>query len=440
MASKFTKNTLITLLTRILQLIFAIGTSVIIARVLGPEGKGVYALALLLPSILVALTDLGVGPASVYYIGKKKYSSKEIFGANIIYSFLISIFAISIGLIVVLFFREEAFPGVPKEYLLLALSLIPFQVFLTLVVDVLLGLRKIKEYNFVQLVHTFMFLFLIAIFLLGFHFGIRAAIICEAVSLFLSCIVLFFLVIKETQGVLLKCSKDYFKNSFFYGIKAYSSNVLSFLHARIDMWMLNFFLNPIAAGFYSVAVGVAEKLWLISQSAGTVIFPEVSSESNSKRLKEFTPLICRNVLFISFLGAIALFLMAPLLITFLYSKQYSKSVLPLQILLLGIIPISGSRILSNDFAGRGKPILNTYLNGFSVITNVVLNLIFIPKWGIAGAAWASTISYTLVASGTFVVYAKISGNKISDIIFIKRSDLKRYRSFISSFKKKYFTN
>ena len=142
MIGTFTKNTLITFTTRVLQLILAIGSSIIIARVLGPEGKGVYSLAILLPTLLIIFTNFGIGQASVYYIGKKKYSSKEVFGNNILLSLIISIFAILVGLVIIFFFSENLFPGIKREYLFLALSLIPFQVFLNFVIHVLLAYCK----------------------------------------------------------------------------------------------------------------------------------------------------------------------------------------------------------------------------------------------------------------------------------------------------------
>lgn len=432
----FTKNTLITFTTRLLQFILGIGTSVIIARVLGPEGKGIYSLAILLPALLIIFTNLGIGPASVYYIGKKKYAPKEVFGNNIISSIFISIFTVLVGLIIIFFFSNSLFPGVAKEYLLLALSLIPFQVFLNFLINILLGLQKIKKYNVIQLIHIFIFLFLIAIFLLGLHFGIKAAIIAEFLSLLVACIILYFWTKEETKGVLLKFNKLYLKDSFSYGVKSYLGNIASFLHFRADMFLINIFLNPLAVGFYSIAVVIAEKIWLISQSAATVLFPKVSSEQNEKSIKEFTPVVCRNILFTTALLAILLFLLSRWIIVFLYSEKFLASILPFQILLIGATTISGCRILAYDLYGRGRPMLSTYTNLASVVLNIILNILWIPKFGIAGAAWATSISYTVALLMNLFFYSKISGNKIKDIIFIKKSDFRFYQNLLVIFKNK----
>ena len=84
---KFTIDTSITFVTRILQLLIGLGSSVIIARVLGPRGNGIYSLAILLPALLVIFGNFGIGQSSIFYVGKKKYSAKEILANNIIFSF-----------------------------------------------------------------------------------------------------------------------------------------------------------------------------------------------------------------------------------------------------------------------------------------------------------------------------------------------------------------
>ena len=436
MIGTFTKNTLITIVTQGLTFVFGIGISVIIARILGPEGKGIYSLAILLPSFLVYFTSFSIGQASIFYLGKRRYSPKEVFGNNIIYAVLTSTFAILIGLIIVFFFSNKLFPGVEPKYLFLALFLIPFHLFLGYIGFILLGLQKIKKYNFVSFFRVLLLLILIGVLLLGFRFGIAAAIIAEILAFLIACIVLFFMTKQETSGISLKLNKDYFKDSFLYGIKVYLGSILSFLSHRMGMWLINIFLNPLMVGFYSISIGLSEKLWLISDSIGTVLFPKISSENDKVKIKEFTPLVFRNVLFIVTLIAVLLFAIAHWLITLLYSDAFSESTKPFQILLIGAVTISGWKILESDLKGRGRPMLNTYATGISAVLNIILNILWIPKFGILGAAWAATISYTVMLLITLVIYSKISGNRITDLLFLKKSDLALYRNFLIIIKEK----
>jgi O-antigen/teichoic acid export membrane protein len=198
------------------------------------------------------------------------------------------------------------------------------------------------------------------------------------------------------------------------------------------MLLINVFMNPLAVGYYSISVAITEKLWLISQSASTVLFPKVSSEKDEKALEEFTPIVSRNVLLITALGAILIFFLSRWIVIFLFSEAYLPAVQPLQILLIGTVAVSGSRVLGNDIAGRGRPILNTYLNAITVVVNLCLDILWIPKFGITGAAWATTVSYSIALIGSLLVYSKISGNYIAKIIFIQKSDIALYRNFFSA--------
>jgi len=434
----FARNTLITIITKIIQFIAGMGTSIIIARCLGPEGKGIYALAILFQALLVSFTDFGIGPASVFYIGRKKYSLREIFGANIIFSILVSVFATISGAIIIFFFKNQIFPKVPTGYLFLVLILVPLVLFLNFVVYILLGLQKIEKYNFIQLMVSFIFLVLLTFFMLEHHISIKTSIIAQIIAYFIACIIVFFQTKKETNGLFFSLNKGVFKDLFSYGIKNYLGNIISFFHYKIDMFLINIFLNPLAIGFYSIAVGMAEQIWLISVSASVVLFPRVASETDERSLKEFTPLVCRNIAFMTLLSAIFLFAIGRWLIILLYSERFANSVAPFQILLIGVVTMSAWRILANDLYGRGKPMLNTYITASSVILNIILNIIWIPKFGISGAALASSISYTFALIIIIMIYSEISSNRVKDIIFVKKSDFKLCQSFIISIKNKYF--
>jgi O-antigen/teichoic acid export membrane protein len=124
----------------------------------------------------------------------------------------------------------------------------------------------------------------------------------------------------------------------------------------------------------------------------------------------------------------ALYLIGPLLITLFYSTRFISSIAPFKILLVGIVAMSGWRILSNDLYGRGLPMINTYISAASIFLSVVLNIIMIPRFGINGAAWATSISYLTSFAAIVVVYRKISDNRFKDILFVNVSDIHYYVS------------
>ncbi len=425
-SGKFVQETTVTLLSNVLNLLVGVGTSVVLARVLGPEGRGIYALAVLLPSLIVTFGNLGIGLATVYYVARGEFRRQEILGNNVLLSVSVSGIGVLAGLVIIFFFGETIFPGVSHDYLLLALVLVPVEFFFSYVNYVLLGAQRIKEFNYVQIVQSALFLGFITLALLGLKAGVNGAILAGLFTWLIVDTLVFHLARRVAGGMDLKPNASYIKRTTTYGIQAHLSSILWFLNYRVDMFLINAFLGAAAVGLYSVAVGLVEKLWMVSYAASTVLFPRVAAESEEERRKEFTPLVARTVLWMTALAALVLTLLSRWIVLLLYSEAFLPAVSALQALLAGIVALSASRVLANDIAGRGFPGLNIYTGLVAVGTNIALNLLWIPHYGIVGAAWASTVSYTVSFLGGLFFYCRLSGNRWTKVVFPQRGDWTLY--------------
>ena len=79
----------------------------------------------------------------------------------------------------------------------------------------------------------------------------------------------------------------------------------------------------------------------------------------------------------------------------------------------GIVLFSAARVVTNDIAARGRPLVNSLIAAISVACNIALNVVLIPRYGIDGAAWASTGSYSLLFLATAVIYRRVTGVPLS---------------------------
>jgi O-antigen/teichoic acid export membrane protein len=425
-AGEFMQATIITFATNVLSLFMGVGASVILARVLGPEGQGIYILAILLTSLIVTFGNLGIGPATVYYVARGEFRRQEILGNNILLSLGIGSVGVLAGLVVVLLFRETVFPNVSLKYLLLALVLVPLELFFSYVNYVLLGAQRIKEFNRAQVTQAALFLGFVAFALLGLRSGVGGAILAGVLSWLVADVLVFRVVRQVAGGTDVKPSFSYLKRAAIYGIQAHLANILGFLNYRVDMFLVNAFLGPVAVGLYSIAVGLVEKLWMVSFAASTVLFPRVAAETEEQRQEKFTPLVARTVLWITGLGALALALLSRWIVLLLYSEAFLPAVGALQALLAGIVALSAGRVLANDIAGRGFPNFNIYTGLAALVTNVVLNLLWIPRYGIVGAAWASTVAYTVSFLGNLFFYCQLSRHSWSKAVLFQRGDWALY--------------
>lgn len=422
-SQSFAKDTLITATANVGRLVVGLAVSVVLARGLGPVSKGIYALAVLFPSLIITFINLGIGPATVYLVAKGKYPLNEILGNNIILSIGLALVGISAGVLIAVFFGDSLFPEVNRDFLLIALFYVPLGLFIQQTgSQMLLGMREIKRYNMILFSSELSFLPFLLVLIIAVNAGVTGAILAKMASSLAVCILLYIWSKKAAGSISFRINKDYIRELFSYGSKAYTGNVLGFLNYRVEIFLLGILMPASEIGFYSVSVGSAEKLWILSRSAATVIFPVISAEKDEKKIKSFTPFVCRTVLYSTTLVAVVLAVIARWAIVLLYSEAYSPSANLLRFLLPGIVLLSSSRILSNDIAGRGKPLLNTYVGIFGLIVQVTLNLLLIPSRGAAGAALATSIAYAFLFISRVVVYSVVSKNAISTLFLPRRSD------------------
>lgn len=430
MPGSFTRNTMTTLATQGVVFVLAIGISVLTARVLGPEGRGVYSLAVLLPVFLVYFLNFGLGHAAVYFLGQGRHSPREIFGTNLVYTGIFSLVAGGIGLLLIHFLAGSIFPNIAPRYLRLALLLVPAQLFLGFVLYILLGLREIKKYNWILLLRALLWLALLVVLLATVRLGIREFILTEFTAGVIACGVLFFWVKRRAGGVSQWGSRKYAAESLRYGMASHLGIVLSFLQSRIALPLLNGYHSPLLVGYYSISAGLSERISLIPDSVGTVLFPRVSSEQDPSALKKFTPAVLRNALILLLCLAAVLYFSGRWIILLLYSEQFLNSLAPFQVLLPGAVAHGGSMILQNDLRGRGKPLLNTYAAALSLLVSLVLYTAWVPDRGIVGAAWATSVSQFTAFLITLLIYRRVSGNTIRDMVLPNEIDRRFYQHLL----------
>ena len=425
------KSGLITFLTQVSVFIFGFATSIILARVLGPEDRGIYALIILIPAVMGLLGTLGMDIANIYFSANKKYKLSDIISNSLVSS-------IGLGLVIILLFWVASTTNAFQEFLIannitflylwLAVFTVPIVLLSGFFNRILLGREQIVKFNTVAISKSIFQLGLVFVFLIVLDQGVFGAVLAYIVTTV--CVALLVtLFIKKLNRINFSINFGLLKESLRYGGKGYLGNVAQFLNYRLDMLLVAYFLNVTAVGHYTIAVGMAERLWMIPGSIGTVLFPRVSAIADTQA-NQLTSKVSRHTLFIVFILSIVLIVLAKPLILIFFGISFLPSVEPLMILLPGIVALSFAKVLTSDLAGRGTPEFGTYASIVSLAVNIPLNLYFIPKWGISGAAFASSIAYILATLIIVAAFIKISEKSWFDILLINKQDFQDYKSFL----------
>lgn len=430
--SNFLKNTLMTISRQISAILIGLLYTVIIARALGPSGNGMYQLVILLPTMLMTILNLGVGSASVYFIGQKKFDIHTIAKNNSVLGLVLSFISIVLGLLFVLLFGEQYFSTIPLSYVYLTLMVMPFLFLNEYYLVLFQGKQDFKSFNLLALSRQIIALFSVVLFLLAFKIGLVGSIIAFVLGILTQYVITLYLLRKKLNVKILQgsFSKDYLKDSINYGIKAHMSNILSFVNYRADLFIIGFFINPVAVGLYTAAVSIGERLWVVSQAISSVLFPSVSSLEKIEEKNRLTAMISRNVCALSIATGVLFFLFSDLFIYVLFGDQYIESSTVLKILLPGITLFAVDRILSNDLAGRGKPQINMNVSLFTVSLNIILNIILVPIYGINGAAFSTSFTYCLSSVIKVFIFKRETKVPIHQLVLLQKEDLIIYRNIL----------
>jgi O-antigen/teichoic acid export membrane protein len=421
---KLARNSSGVLLAMIVANVALMGTSIMTSRLLGPKGRGQLYDTAQVTTWLVVLGGLGLGTAATYFTARGERPRSIVLGNSVLLGLVFGS-AIVGGGYGVIALGGVTMHKVPASYLLIAILAVPFALVLGNVQSVYLGSQRFREFIQITVGLTALPLLLIGVALLAFGGGARAAIIASALSTATLAVVFLVRAIR-ILGISWRLERAYFKTATSYGLRIQVATVLTLLGYRQDVFVVNHYKGPGAVGIYAAAVAVAESLWMLSQAVSYALFPRIAEEKDENVRRSITPLLARNTLWLTTAAAAILFLLSGPIISILYSGAFAAAAGAMRALLLGIVAFSGARVLSNDIAARGRPGLNSWIAGMSVVVNLGINLALVPRFGINGAAWASTISYSLLFAATVAVYCRISRTSVRSVIVPSREDAAAY--------------
>ena len=180
----------------------------------------------------------------------------------------------------------------------------------------------------------------------------------------------------------------------------FSMSVATTIYTNLDNVMLGFMKDKVEVGYYSAAVKIKSIMVSVVTSASTVLLPRASYYVDKGMMDEFSRILKKTMHFI-FLVAIPFSIYFTIYakegIFFLSGKAYAGAIIPMQIImptltLIGISNVTGIQMMVP--LGREKQVLYSEIAG--AIVDLVLNTIFIPIYGAAGAALGTLVAEAVV--------------------------------------------
>ncbi len=190
----------------------------------------------------------------------------------------------------------------------------------------------------------------------------------------------------------LKWNDIFAKKIATIGSFAFLGQLLGTLVLQFDTLSVGNLLGPQATGVYNTAALVVQQMMVVPGAILTVVFPVVAqNRGNPQGLKQRYWELFRKIGALAVGLSVFMWLVSPLFFA-LFGQEFSYSVSPFRVLMLGFIARS-LYVLDNTYLDALGRTDITFASGLlAAICTIILNLTFIPRWGIMGAAWATTLS------------------------------------------------
>jgi O-antigen/teichoic acid export membrane protein len=387
------RDVLGTIAARAAVFVISFLTNIAIARTLGPTGRGEFAAALALSTLCVQLGNLGLHASNTYFVARSPEALNHLFGNTVSVTL-----AVSAAISAVIFILEAVLPGsapVSGRVLVVSLFWIPFGLAYVLLQNLLLGLGRVAEYNWVEIAsRTINMVGVLAAAWLGAATVVNlfgAGLLAQAIAAGASALLLRRMMQQKPS-----VSWPLFRSGLGYGVKAYLGAFFAFLVLKVDLLIITYMAGDQAAGYYSIAASLGEIVAMAPVVLGTLLFPRLAAMQDAAERWRLTKNAAWGTAAVMTVLAITGALAARPIVGTLFGWEFLPAAYPLVILLPGILALSVNVILMNHFAAEGMPWVTVYSPGIAAILNVILNLILVPRFGISGSSIASTISYSLM--------------------------------------------
>jgi O-antigen/teichoic acid export membrane protein len=207
---------------------------------------------------------------------------------------------------------------------------------------------------------------------------------------------------------LVRPSPGLLRRSVRFGLRAWPGTVSSVLNVRFDQILMGLISTEAALGIYAVAVNASELLLYLPTVIAMTLLPRIAREDPAAGVERALPAFRAAVLF----GAVSIAVAAavgPLLLPLIFGDAFQPSVSPFLLMLPAVIGYSAMSIFTNALLASSSPGLSSLGPIVSLAVGTALDFALIPAHGASGAAVATTVAFAAAGVTSLLLYRRQAG-------------------------------
>ncbi len=420
------RGAMVTMSMRLLSLGTSFLTSIMLARALGAEGKGAFALLLQIPALVVTLFSFGMATANAYFVGRRQRTVGEAVADSLAVIAVATLAGVPLSALV-----SVIIPGLARVdpgVMLLAALAVPLSLVTLALTGVLTGLGRVESLAARQTAGAVLGLvFVMSVFALG-TLTVQSAVVIALLGNAVAVALLFGAVWPELKTSFTRPSLRRVREAAGYAGKAYLGGIAGFMDKRQDILLLGVLGTTAGVGVYSIGVTFSELLWQISGSISGPLMARSLQETESAGAR-VAARTSRIVAALMTASALLLGLAVWLLLPVLYGAEFARATQVYALLAPGIVVYGVGSVLWNYMMTHGR--LFPRLAVLVALLNLAGNLVLIPTLGIRGAALASTLSYSVGGVALIAAFIRMSGCSVAETLILRRDDYRTVRASLT---------
>jgi O-antigen/teichoic acid export membrane protein len=378
---------------RVVRIIVAFFVGVYVARYLGPQRFGLLSFALSFIALFSPVATLGLDQIVIRTLVQDSETKKNILGT----AFLLKI-AGSLSLLVIIYIIVHLSTAEDRTMLLimiLALSIF-FQSFN--VIDLYFESQVIAKFSSCAKFGAMFGSSMLKVWLIWIQAPLlwfAWAFVLE--NALLSIFLVFFYNAKKSRIYRWRFKKKLAFDLLHNSWPLILSSLAIMVYMRIDQVMIKAILDSKSVGNYAVAVKISEAFYFIPLAINSSLFPAIVKlkQDNDRLYKNRLQKLYDLMTWLGISIALPTTILADYLIRFLFGEQFLSAAGVLKIHIWACVFVFLGNACAKWFIAENLQRYFLYRTLSGAILNVILNLAFIPKFGIIGAAYSTVISYFL---------------------------------------------
>ncbi len=400
---------------------FILLTGVLTSRLLGPEGRGVYALVTVFSGISVAFLG-GMGTAAGYYISNLRRPVPEV--VAIVATLALVTGTAALALALVAYWTIGLLGGDAPWWLVVIGAAQPGLLLGAALTWAFLGADDHTNYSYAIIAPSLFTLLLMSAALVLVPHSARAALLAWTLAQYAVIAWLWW----RGRGVWTPLPLESVTLASMRGLMSFSvmsglANVVSVLNYRADMLLVSSFLGTARAGVYSVAVLLVEGLFFISQAVGVAIWARVGAASREDAAHLVARSIRYSLALMTIAGVVA-FAAAGFAMPLLFGDQYRGAVTPFRWFVPGVVAWGMANLLAAYYTNQlGRPRVPLMIATLSLVISVAVCVALIPMIGLSGGAIATSLSYIVAIAVELGLFRRAAGLSWREVLVVNRTDL-----------------